>query len=206
MDSIIFDVDGTLWDSTGIVADAWTDYLREIEHINMTVTVEKLKSLFGRPLPVIAEQIFPDRNKEEQIRLIDGCCQAEHRALLKKCAPLYPDLEKTLKALTAKYPLYMVSNCQAGYIEVFLKSTGFDRYFSGHLCHGDTGADKPETISILMREHHLQSPVYVGDTMGDFLSCRKAGVPFVFASYGFGDVPEPDYRIEKPADLITLFL
>ena len=57
-----------------------------------------------------------------------------------------------------------------------------------------------------MREHHLQSPVYVGDTMGDFLSCRKAGVPFVFASYGFGDVPEPDYRIEKPADLITLFL
>ena len=42
--------------------------------------------------------------------------------------------------------------------------------------------------------------------MGDFLSCRKAGVPFVFASYGFGDVPEPDYRIEKPADLITLFL
>ena len=206
MDSIIFDVDGTLWDSTGIVADAWTDYLREIEHINMSVTVEKLKSLFGRPLPVIAEQIFPDRNKEEQIRLIDGCCQAEHRALLKKCAPLYPDLEKTLKALAAEYPLYIVSNCQAGYIEVFLKATGFGRYFSGHLCHGDTGADKPETISILMREHHLQSPVYVGDTMGDFLSCRKAGVPFVFASYGFGDVPEPDYRIEKPADLITLFL
>ena len=206
MDSIIFDVDGTLWDSTGIVADAWTDYLRETEHIDMTVTVEKLKSLFGRPLPVIAEQIFPDRGKEEQIRLIDGCCQAEHRALLKKCAPLYPDLEKTLKALAAKYPLYMVSNCQAGYIEVFLKSTGFGRYFSGHLCHGDTGADKPETISILMKEQHLQSPVYVGDTMGDFLSCRKAGVPFVFASYGFGDVPEPDYRIEKPADLITLFL
>ena len=23
MDSIIFDVDGTLWDSTGIVAEAW---------------------------------------------------------------------------------------------------------------------------------------------------------------------------------------
>ena len=206
MDSIIFDVDGTLWDSTGIVADAWTDYLREIEHIDMTVTVEKLKSLFGRPLPVIAEQIFPDRGKEEQIRLIDGCCQAEHRALLRQCAPLYPELEETLKALAAEYPLYMVSNCQAGYIEVFLEATGFGRYFSGHLCHGDTGADKPETISILMKEQHLQSPVYVGDTMGDFLSCRKAGVPFVFASYGFGDVPEPDYRIEKPADLITLFL
>ena len=36
-------------------------------------------------------------------------------------------------------------------------------------------------------------------------SCRKAGIPFVFASYGFGDVPEPDYRISRPADLTKLF-
>ena len=33
MDSIIFDVDGTLWDSTGIVAEAWSDYLIHTEHI-----------------------------------------------------------------------------------------------------------------------------------------------------------------------------
>ena len=51
----------------------------------------------------------------------------------------------------------------------------------------------------------MKSPVYVGDTMGDFLSCRKAGVPFVFASYGFGDVPEPDEIIRKPMDLVDLF-
>ena len=31
MDSIIFDVDGTLWDSTGIVAEAWSDYLIHTE-------------------------------------------------------------------------------------------------------------------------------------------------------------------------------
>lgn len=206
MDSIIFDLDGTLWNSTDIVADAWTEYLNKNENINMNITGERIRSLFGRPMPQIAEMVFTDYDKEEQLRLLDGCCQAEHRALLRKCAPLYPELEETLKALAAEYPLYIVSNCQAGYIEVFLKATGFGRYFSGHLCHGDTGADKPETISILMKEQHLQSPVYVGDTMGDFLSCRKAGVPFVFASYGFGDVPEPNYRIEKPADLITLFL
>ena len=205
MDSLIFDVDGTLWDSTDSVAKSWTAYLKEDERLNMEITKARLMQLFGQPLPVIAEQLFPEHSKEEQLRIIDGCCQAEHRALLREPAQPYPGLEDTLKALSAAYPLFIVSNCQAGYIEVFLEATGFGKYFKDHLCFGDTGVGKAETIQILSKRNHLKSPVYVGDTMGDFTSCRQAGVPFVFASYGFGDVPAPDYRIEKLPDLIKLF-
>ena len=93
MDSIIFDVDGTLWDSTESVAQSWTAYLREKEHMDITLTSARLMTLFGQTLSDIARQIFPDCSEAEQLRLIDGCCQAEHEALLKKCAPLYEDLE-----------------------------------------------------------------------------------------------------------------
>ena len=74
------------------------------------------------------------------------------------------------------------------------------------IAHSRTG-DKGNisNISLIARTYDMKSPVYVGDTMGDFLSCRKAGVPFVFASYGFGQVDTPDYVIEKPADLLKLF-
>lgn len=205
MDSIIFDVDGTLWDSTEIVARSWDAYLRQKEHLNISVTSERLMRLFGQTLSAIAAQLFPDMPKSEQLRLIDGCCQAEHEALLETCAPLYKDLEETLKYLSEKYPLYIVSNCQAGYIEVFLKTSGLGRYFKGHLCFGDTGLEKNDTLLRLIELHNLKSPVYVGDTMGDFLACRKAEVPFVFASYGFGEVPEPDFRISSLPDLTTLF-
>lgn len=205
MDSIIFDVDGTLWNSTGIVAKAWENYLRNVEQIELPLTAEIIASMFGQPLPDIAKQIFPDASREEQLRLIDRCCNAEHEALLKECAPLYEDLEKALQLLAEKYPLYIVSNCEAGYIEVFLEATGFGRYFKGHLCNGDNNLDKGSNISLIARTYDMKSPVYVGDTMGDFLSCRKAGVPFVFASYGFGDVPEPDEIIRKPMDLVDLF-
>ena len=85
------------------------------------------------------------------------------------------------------------------------KSSGLGKYFRGHLCFGDTGLEKHATILKLMDTYHLKDTVYVGDTMGDFLSCHKAGIPFVFASYGFGDVPEPDYRISRPTDLVKLF-
>ena len=204
MDSIIFDVDGTLWDSTDVVARAWTQYLREKEHMEIEITSQKLMTLFGQLLPDLAKALFPDLSEEEQLRVIDACCQAEHEALLKECAPLYEDLEQTLQKLSAEYPLFIVSNCQAGYIEVFLQATGFSKYFKGHLCPGDTGMAKAENITRIVDDYHLNSPVYVGDTMGDYEACRKAGVPFIFASYGFGNVPEPYAVIQKPMDLIPL--
>lgn len=205
MDSIIFDVDGTLWDSTEIVADSWTDYLKNKENINMNITSAKLKSLFGQLLPDIAAQLFPRYSKKEQLRIIDGCCEAEHQALEKAKAPIYPGLEETLSVLSKKYPLFIVSNCQAGYIEVFLKATGFGRYFTGHLCPGDTGMPKGDNIQKIIQDYKLSSPVYVGDTAGDYNASKQAGLPFVFASYGFGNVENPDYTISELKDLISLF-
>ena len=204
MDSIIFDVDGTLWDSTGIVAEAWSDYLIHTEHMDTDVSSARLMGLFGQLLPDIARALFPELSEAEQLRIIDGCCQAEHESLLRKCAPLYPDLEKSLKIISSRFPLFIVSNCQAGYIEVFLKSTGFGHYFKGHLCPGDTGMAKAENIMKIREDNNLSDPVYIGDTIGDFNACRKAGVPFIFAEYGFGQVDKPDYRITRPFDLTEI--
>lgn len=206
MDSIIFDVDGTLWDSTESVAQSWTAYLQEKEHMDITLTSARLMTLFGQTLSDIARQIFPDCSEAEQLRLIDGCCQAEHEALLKKCAPLYEDLEKMLQIMYKKYPLYIVSNSQSGYIEVFLQTSGLEKYFKGHLCNGDTGLDKGSNIRKLADTYDLKSPVYVGDTFGDYQACQKANVPFIFAEYGFGKVPKPDARICKPMDLVNISL
>lgn len=204
MDSIIFDVDGTLWDSTEIVARSWDDYLKSTEKMDRNITAERLTGLFGQLLPDIARQLFPDLSTAEQLRIIEGCCQAEHEALLKECAPLYKDLEAVLKELSTRYPLFIVSNCQAGYIEVFLTATGFGHYFKGHLCPGDTGLAKAENIMKISSDYNLKSPVYVGDTLGDYQACQKAGVPFIFASYGFGDVDTPDYEITEPAGLLSI--
>ena len=206
MDSIIFDVDGTLWDSTDVVAKAWTDYLRQKEQIDLTITAGQLKTLFGKPLAEIAALVFPEYPENEQLRLIDGCCEAEHALLHITGAPLYEDLEKALQILSAQYPLYIVSNSQCGYIELFLEKTGFAKYFQGHLCNGDTGLDKGSNIRKLADTYDLKSPVYVGDTFGDYQACQKANVPFIFAEYGFGEVPKPDAHIRKPMDLVNISL
>ena len=75
----------------------------------------------------------------------------------------------------------------------------------GHMCFGDTGTDKGTTIRILMERHHIASAVYIGDTQGDFEASRNAGIPFVWASFGFG-VPEGyAYKVEAFAELAEIF-
>lgn len=206
MDSIIFDVDGTLWDTTHVVADAWNEVVRSETSLDLSITSQKLKTLFGKTMPDIAAILFPEEPKENQLRLIDLCCQREEEALRKKSGALYPQLESVLTQLAARLPLFLVSNCQAGYIETFLDCTGFAPYITDHLCPGDTGEGKAENIREIIRRHHLKSPVYVGDTDGDYQAVKSAGdsIPFIFASYGFGFVENPDYVITCPADLLSL--
>lgn len=56
-----------------------------------------------------------------------------------------------------------------------------------------------------MKRNKLKSPVYVGDTQGDFQAAQYAGIPFVYASYGFGEVEAPDYTIGTFQELKELF-
>ena len=60
---------------------------------------------------------------------------------------------------------------------------------------------------MIAERNHLKHPVYVGDTIGDYNACQEAGVPFVFAAYGFGEVPEKKCVAiaEKFEDLVHIF-
>ena len=85
-----------------------------------------------------------------------------------------------------------------------LRTTGLGPYIRDHLCFGETQVPKGETIRMLIERNNLQSPVYVGDTQGDADSCKTAGIPFIFAEYGFGDVPDARTRIHTFSDLTKL--
>lgn len=205
MDSIIFDVDGTLWDSTTAVADIWMDAMREKAGYTLKVTPAEVQGLCGRLLEDIAAALFPEQPLEKQLQYMKICSLAENECLIKQRIDPYPGVGRTLAELGKNYDLYIVSNCESGYVETFMQVTGLTAFFKGHLCPGDTGMPKAENIVKIMKDYGIQETVYVGDTRGDFESSRKAGVPFVYASYGYGQVDGADYTIDCFEDLLKLF-
>lgn len=205
-DGIIFDVDGTLWDATKMIAARWNQlFAGEPDLCGLRITGADLKKLFGKLLKEIGEILFQGCSPKRQAELLEKCYLAEEEVLRTNPPAPYEGICEAVRSLSARFPLFIVSNCQAGYIELFLESTGLGPYFTGHLCPGDTGLPKADNIRLIVERHGLKRGVYVGDTALDAASSKSAGVPFVFASYGFGQVPAPDYAIKSPWDLINLF-
>jgi phosphoglycolate phosphatase len=203
MDSIIFDLDGTLWDSIDTVLLAWNRVLKDSD-LKKEFTREDFKSTMGLQIQDIGRMLFPELEENTVKQLIKECCDLEQVYLEDQGGKLYENVETVLETLSKKYMLYIVSNCQHGYIEAFYKFHKLERYFLDYENPGRTGLSKGENIKLIMERNNLSKPVYVGDTEGDLTAARYAGIPFVFAKYGFGQVREYDYVIEKFDELLNL--
>ena len=205
INEIIFDLDGTLWDSSYVVLKAWNDTLSATKEVEKLLTSSELKSVMGLQIKEIGKVLFPYLEEEFGMELMKKCCTVENRWIEKEGGILYNDLEEILKELTKKYKLFIVSNCDNGYIEAFLEyHNELKPYFVDFLCAGNTGLVKGENIKRIMEKHKLKNPIYVGDTQGDSDAARLANIPFVFASYGFGKVSDYDYKLEQISDLLKL--
>lgn len=201
MDGIIFDIDGTLWNSSKPVLDSWNMAICDHVGPDAMISAEFLAGLFGLPMNKIAAALFPDFDEAEQMRLGEICFEYENNYLETHPGILYSGVLEAIPALSKKYKLYIVSNCQCGYIDVFLKTSGLAPYIQDYLCYGDTKTSKGQTIRTLMKKNHLENVVYVGDTQGDANACKEADIPFIFVTYGFGDVPEAKVKIDNLTEL-----
>lgn len=197
MDALIFDIDGTLWDSRQVVADSWNEIIQAELGYNPHFTPERLSDLFGRTMTDIADRVFPDLPPEERYRMGYRCFQGENKALERRAGTFYPTVLETIPVLARRCPLYILSNCQSGYIDLVLKHSGLKDCFSGWMCFDDTGLPKGENLKLLVQRHGLKDPVYVGDTQGDWEACQVAGIPMIFASYGLGQVKDPIPTIQR---------
>jgi phosphoglycolate phosphatase len=203
MDSIIFDLDGTLWDSRQTVMFVWNNVLKE-KGLNRELTEEDFKQTMGLQVPEVGQKLFPELAEEFRTQLLDECCEVECDYLKEQGGTLYGDVENVLKELSNSYKLFIVSNCQEGYIEAFYDYHKLGKYFLDYENPGRTGLSKGENIKLIMERNKLTNPVYVGDTEGDRKAAELAGIPFIYARYGFGHVEQFDYAIDQFKELLDI--
>lgn len=199
-DSIIFDLDGTLWDSCRRVAESWHITLTQRFGQTETPSAADVLSIMGMTGAQIAERFFQGIGPDP-LEVFQTCARDASAYLQTHGGDLYPGVEDMLQTLSAQLPLFIVSNCQSGYIESFLAVTGLAPYFKDFACEGSTGLSKTENIRLVAARNGLRAPVYVGDTAMDERSATAAGLPFIHAAYGFGAAEHPLAVISSPREL-----
>ena len=204
-ETLIFDIDGTLWDSRQLVAEGYNIQLEKEGLQHLAVTAEDLRPLFGKVMTEIADVILASIDPAERYDLMERCMKTENDYLFaNECKIGYPKVKETLGELARKYRLFIVSNSQCGYPELCIDKLGLGDYIQGHMCFGDTGTSKGKTIRTLMEKYDITSCIYIGDTQGDLEACREAGIPFIFAAYGLGHADSWDAKIDSIEELLNM--
>lgn len=201
--AVIFDMDGTLWDSADNVAVSWNIAMEQFGYEREPINEADMQRVMGKTMDKIAEILFDKVDGEERAALLELACKVENDYLREHGGVLYPDIRQTMEILKEDYRLFIVSNCQAGYIEAFLDYYNFHDLVEDMECFGNNNKPKAENIALICERNGVdkEMAVYVGDIQGDYDSSMAAGVKFIHAAYGFGTIDADVWKINAFSEL-----
>lgn len=186
---VIFDLDGTLWDSSVQVAESWNVVIEEVLGVPNALTPADIMKYMGMTMTEIADLHFGFLPPEERYDLSHKCEVFENEYITERGGRLFDGVEETLKELKDRgVQMAVVSNCQEGYVKAFLDSMDMWKYFVDYEEWGRTFLLKADNIKLVMERNNASKAIYVGDIQKDSDAAHKAGIDCIFASYGFGEI------------------
>ncbi len=206
IDSLIFDLDGTLWDTCVPVALAWNQVLSRNGISFREITPDDVRKVTGLSHELCIRKVFEGLSEDKIIKLIEGTEVEDTKVISELGGTLYPGVKMGLACLSEAYPLFIVSNCQSGYIETFLLKMGCRSYFKDFECWGNTKKSKSENLKDLILRRGLKNPVFIGDTEGDEKAALDNQIPFWFVSYGFGHSTRYQKKLDSFSALVDSVL
>lgn len=197
---IIFDMDGTIWDVCELTYKRVNEILKE-KNIDYIISFDKIKGAMGLTAKEVAKKYMPNFDERLREQIVFELTKSTAEIIGKKGGNLYPYLEETLKGLSNKYDLGIVSNAKDNYVESLFKTTDFKKYFKDYIGASTYSISKVDAINEIIKRNNVKDAIYVGDTIRDQESAKEAGIPFIWASYGFGENIDSKYKINNLKEL-----
>jgi phosphoglycolate phosphatase len=204
-DSLIFDMDGTLWDGVDCYAQGFNDYFLS-KNIPRRLSKSDIAGYMGWEQDRFLAATLPAFSYEERGVAYKEIIDYQYQRIASDGGVLYDGVKEGLQTLSKKYKLFIVSNCPEFTIDYFLKWAGLEPFITDSLSHGKNYRHKYENIRFLIAKHRLQQPYYIGDTDGDSQQSRLVPLPFVFVDYGFGATDQFDLRFSSFQKLVDYFV
>lgn len=203
--NLIFDLDGTLWDPRATIIKIWNEALTQRQLLQRELKPEDMDQYMGLLFDDILKDIIPGISDQQVQEILVEIVQKENKVLRTHGGILYEGVAETLTNLKKTHNLFIVSNCQDGYIEAFLEYYQFNDLFTDIESHGRTKKPKAENIKLIMERNRLnhENSVYIGDTQTDYDSANPNNLSFIFCEYGFGTLNISEYKpsVSKFSDL-----
>ncbi|MBL0389448.1 HAD family hydrolase [Tumebacillus sp. ITR2] len=203
MDAMIFDVDGTLFQTEKVALPAFRQTFEKLRR--PAPTDEQILNVFGMTIPEVWETLLPDASMDERDKANELLAQAEMELMQKGTGALYPAVKKTLHTLReAGVKLFTASNGEMRYVETVIETQGLTPLFDKLYCAGAYKTEKKEElVALLLDEQHLneKNTVMVGDRKSDITAGKKNFLLTVGCDFGFAN----EHELDDADEIITSF-
>lgn len=200
---LIFDLDGTLWETEWISYKTANAVLKKYE-ADKEITMDVVKSTMGCTFAETAEMYMPYYEIEKREKILGQMLDLNAQILSEFGGHVYENLKETLEKLSENYKIAIVSNCADGYIESFLNSSKLEKYFIDYMAAAKFKVTKAEAIRRVVERNNINSAIYIGDTINDYKATLGAEIDFIQAKYGFGEDLGTEHSIDDISELPEL--
>ncbi len=213
--AVLFDLDGTLLDTIGDLAEAANLMLAELGRPPRAL--EEIHSFVGRGIPNLVQRCLGEDGEDGEGGDAEAAIELFRRhyaAVNGVTTHIYPDILETLAALRERgLKLAVVTNKAGAFSVPLLERMGLADHFDV-VVSGDTLAAKKPDPAML---HHActllgvtaAEALMIGDSVNDALAARAAGMPVLLVEYGYSegmpvDAIECDGLLSSALDMLAL--
>ncbi|MGF7037200.1 HAD family hydrolase [Mucilaginibacter lappiensis] len=204
-DSLIFDMDGTLWDAVDTYANSWNLVFEKLD-IKRIIGRNDLMQLMGMEGKKLTKVLMPDFDDDKAQGIYMDVNETRRQILPTSGGVMYGGVTEGIKQLATKYKLFILSNCAIGIIPLFISWAGIEDDITDSMAYGQNNMPKHHNMQLLIDKHQLKEPVYIGDTNGDAEQTRMAGIPFIFVTYGFGKTDDYELKFDDFESLTKYYM
>ena len=201
---IIFDIDGTLWNVAEIIMEAANKAASEYDGVR-NVSLDDINNVMGLGASEIAKKLYFNMDYQKALDVVKLSMNISAKLINKKGGNLYDGVNDTIKYLSKKYKLAIVTNNTDSYAETFLNKSGLNDYFDDYIGATTYNMTKAEAIKKIISKNNISNACYIGDIKKDMLAAKEAGIDFIHAKYGFEKNLKTDVYINDIKDLKELF-
>ncbi|MEO4052622.1 NIF family HAD-type phosphatase [Solibacillus sp. CAU 1738] len=207
--SIIFDMDGTLFQTDKILELALDDtfnYLRSLKKWDTITPIDQYRGIMGVPLPKVWEVLLPNHSQEEReqtdayflARLVENIKSGK--------GALYPHVEEVFRYLKANNcSIYIASNGLTEYLQAIVSYYNLDKWVTETFSIQQIQTlDKGDLVKSIIKKYDLKKAAVVGDRLSDINAAKANGLLAIGCNFDFAqenELAQADFVIDDLMEL-----
>ncbi|MED3823528.1 HAD hydrolase-like protein [Priestia flexa] len=210
--SLIFDMDGTLFQTDKILElslDDTFNHLRSLSLWDTDTPIDKYREIMGVPLPKVWEALLPNHSNEVKKqtdsyfleRLIDNISSGK--------GALYPNVKEVFSYLKENnYSIYIASNGLVDYLQAIVNYYDLDKWVTETFSIQQIQTlDKGDLVQTILKKYDIKNAAVVGDRLSDINAAKDNGLIAIGCNFDFAQASElaqADFVIDELIELKTI--